>query len=909
MGVFDDLVPKPTAPTKPAGNVFDDLLPKGAGGAAPGGLGQGGASTPSPGAASLPAGRDFTVGANESPLGQPEDNSQDPTAQPFQGTNRHNPVNVLPRPLDFWGEYKEANRSSRETMSSGVDDIKQGSYLKGGFKAAAGAVGYALSPFTAFTKNVVSDPITRATGSRRAGDLADFAANLAVPGAPANRAAVKAGDTLAATKVGKTAEHIFSPTTVDADSRAAEATLRARSGNAARDTETTAARFTDADHQLVNGLDDAGRADFTAYVEGRSSGRQLANPALQGVADKMRDAFELRRAKLQALPSHAQQTFIDDYFPHIWENAGRQGAPPSSVGAGAAAKQGSGSFTKQRTIPTVADGIAQGLIPKTTNPIEATMAYVTNADRFIAMNEAVQEGVTQGAVRYMRPGTQPQGWVEIQGRLGTKANGQRGYAPESWARVFNNYVSPGFQGEYGSAAEMARKVSNSVTALELGLSGFHATTMAFEGVINNMARGIGLAREGKFKEAGKAVASAPAAPVTLYRRGKKVEQAYLNGTADPVLRQITDLLADAGGRATKYAHATDYQFSGMGSYWTAFKQGALSSQLGADAAKVGSARTLIGKGAAGAGVLGKQIGRAMDTVAQPLFEKYIPQVKNGAFYENMADWLKAHPNASHADQVKAAREIVDSVDNRFGELVQDNVFWNKALKQVSMVAMRSYSWNLGTVREIGGGVKDAMRGEWSRRSDYVVALAVSTGMMNATYQYLKTGKMPESIQDFVAPQTGGVDAKTGLPERLAPVGYMKDVFGWYEDPAQEAANKLATAPRMVGEAITGKDWKGQPIAPPAEKDAGWEKNVPEHLYWWAKHVGESMGPISMKAQAQGQKAGSNIGKVESFFGLRAAPQRLVDPEGYEAMMAKIRQNEWRRKTRGDERQKSLYPEE
>lgn len=55
---------------------------------------------------------------------------------------------------------------------------------------------------------------------------------------------------------------------------------------------------------------------------------------------------------------------------------------------------------------------------------------------------------------------------------------------------------------------------------------------------------------------------------------------------------------------------------------------------------------------------------------------------------------------------RALRQAWDSIDNRFGQLVYDNLFWNKSAKDIGMVMTRSLGWNLGTVREIGGGLKD-----------------------------------------------------------------------------------------------------------------------------------------------------------------------------------------------------------
>ena len=78
--------------------------------------------------------------------------------------------------------------------------------------------------------------------------------------------------------------------------------------------------------------------------------------------------------------------------------------------------------------------------------------------------------------------------------------------------------------------------------------------------------------------------------------------------------------------------------------------------------------------------------------------------KNGAFYDAASVWIRNHPGASQAELARGMRQVWDSIDNRFGEMVQDNIFWNTTLKQSMQLAMRSYSWNMGTFREIGGGV-------------------------------------------------------------------------------------------------------------------------------------------------------------------------------------------------------------
>lgn len=718
----------------------------------------------------------------------------------------------------------------------------------------------------------------------------------------------------AARNASKVLEKIVSPETVDADAKAAVSAIREIGGKAARDTAQTEAKLEPA-YRTVSAMPATDQRTFLDYVEGRSgkyAGREAKDPVLQNLADTMRDAVQARQKKLEALPSTEQMGFVEDYVSHagLW----RDPAKAQQFVAGFGGKEGSGKFTKGRTLPTIADGIAAGLEPTTTDPIALTMKYVTNADRYIATNEVFDTARNAGTVKYLRPGKAPPGWTEVKGRLGDKttpAGPLKAYAPESWARIYNNFISRGFAEhgeEFGQAYEAARRGSNSITALELGLSGYHTLTMAQESMVNSVANAVGYARHGMPVEAAKSLGKAAIAPVGYAVKGKKIQDIYLGlSKGSKEMEHITDLLTEAGGRGKGSRHAPDYEFSKGGSYWTAFKRGQLKLQATADRAEA------MGSPVGAAKVAARHIGRVMDTVAQPIFEAYIPKIKNAAFYENMAAWLKQHPSAPREEQVNAARQVWDSVDNRFGELVQDNIFINKVIKQIGMLSLRSWSWTVGgVVRELGGAVRDIARtpfkkptgtgpqeGKWTQKMDYAIALPVVYGTLSAIYQALKTGKPPESIHDLLAPKTGGADASTGEPERLMMPGYMKDVFGFIEHPVDEITNKVATAPKMAGQLITNQDWRGDPIFPP-------DPSAPEWLKAFWNYASQNVGPISARSIAKGQKAGSNLSTPETLLGVRTAPRYLTDPEGYEQMMKSIRGRKWKDKERHDRKQQSLY---
>jgi hypothetical protein len=90
------------------------------------------------------------------------------------------------------------------------------------------------------------------------------------------------------------------------------------------------------------------------------------------------------------------------------------------------------------------------------------------------------------------------------------------------------------------------------------------------------------------------------------------------------------------------------------------------------------------------------------------------------------------------EQIRAAMgKAWDSVDNRMGQLVYDNLFWKKAAKDLAMASVRSVGWNLGSLREIPGGAidfakagADVARGrapEFTHRMAYVTSMTVWPG--------------------------------------------------------------------------------------------------------------------------------------------------------------------------------------
>jgi hypothetical protein len=705
---------------------------------------------------------------------------------------------------------------------------------------------------------------------------------------------------------------IFAPTSISPEARGAEALIREKTGEGARQTAMAQEPLKGQPKQAsilnpstwlqktpwadIGGKPDPVKRSFISYVEGRSSGVKLADPSLQSLADKVRDAFAEPKRRSEELQLEgkdwAKFGFIQDYYAHMWEKNERHAELFSSPETFAAAHN---QFTKQRRIPTIEDGIDMGLTPKSLDPVQTALEYVHNANRWITGVDILETAAQKKMVmRASNPSSVPPGWQQLHGSLA-----QRGlhkfYAPEGFAKVYNNFVSKGFQGEYKDAYNAARGVTNGITAFELGASGFHAGLMGFEGSVSEVARGIEHLFHGEFGKAANAIGRSSYAGVHLARTGAKVEQAWLGRTkATGQMREVVDLLTRAGGRGAGIEHtAGEYSFTAAGSVFDSIRRGSLRAEMQAARAEMGSQ---YGWGAVK--TLARGVGRVMDSIAEPLFRSYVPKIKNGAFYETMSAWIERHPEADMTQKTAAAREIWDSIDNRFGQVVQDNIFWNKYLKQAAMLSMRSYSWNLGTVREIGGGAKDLfVNGKFTPRAYYLIALPMVYGAMSAIYQFTKTGTLPESEQDYFAPKTGGIDIATGQPERRNVYGYMKDIVGWLDDPVAEAGAKLGGGPHLAYQLATGKDSLGRPIHAP---DAHGFKLMQAYM----NHIAQAYVPITAKA-VTGRRKGTNISTAERLgLGFQPAGQKWTAPERAKLLKLKRERDEWKRKERYERRQKS-----
>lgn len=699
----------------------------------------------------------------------------------------------------------------------------------------------------------------------------------------------------------KSLQNIVSPTSAGPGAKAMETTIRERTGLANRSTAENEAL-------LAKSVPDVAKLtpeDTLAYydhVENVSAEGAKPLPAnVQGFADDTRTVMQGMRKRLEEMPDGEKMGFYQDYFPHYWKNPEQARLFTNDF----IGKQGSAAATKGRKYPTIADGLRAGLELADPNPIRSASRYVTSTNNYIASKEIAEQALKKGDAKYFPPGQQPEGWVPLTGRFAQRpASGHTLYAPKDVALIYNNFYSKGFEAtQLASPYEALRTITAENTAAELALSAYHLSTITAQNLFNDVARVAKNALTGDWKGVGQAVKSATAGQLPgvkggNYAVGSKFIEQY-KGLKDHGIdmETVADHFAKSGG---KVGQEQLYRANPEGGFVKAWKQG----QLGSTAKEL---KDTAMTGPAGAiKATWKTLGKVAEDISYPLFEHYIPRIKTGAFANLMGDWLRQNPKATETEIAKARINLMDMVDDRFGEMNMDNIFWNKLTKQIGALTLRAQGWDIGLVRQAGGGALDAGRiardfaktGKFDKqladRPLFLASAVMTTMLVNSAYQYLKTGKPPESLKDTALPQTGG-KTPYGVPERAMMPGHARELIQMQPEPgggifsglAHEASNKIASFPKNVYEAIDNKDFKDQPIGSPMERVA---------------HVAEGFTPISM-GDGTNPKKGTEIGPVERNLGIRPAGVRFTEPERVERAVKKKEKQSMKAKKRYDNRQK------
>jgi len=523
-------------------------------------------------------------------------------------------------------------------------------------------------------------------------------------------------------------------------------------------------------------------------------------PRDQALANLFKGAFDSMRGQLQELKPEVLQDYIENYFPHIWERPSQVSATIKALITGKKPFAGKGSFLKQRTIPTMQDGIDLGFKPVSWNPVDSFLTKYAEMAQFLMGHQTLKMMQDSGTAKMVRIGKQPpEGWTQLDDRIGTVQNYDddghlyiRGhyYAPAEAARIFNNFVSRGMAGR-STIYDTLNWANQNLNALQLGISAFHASTTSINAATSDVALGIQQLAEGKPLRAGFSLAKgASVFPSLLHTmvNGSRLMREYLTPGSYAKMAEEAKALASAGGRIRQ----NTIELKPLDKVINAWRNGAVLEGLTPIPAAI------------------------LHAAVAPVMDFYVPRMKLGAFYGMAHDILDSAQKQGWSEGLTRSRmqEAWDSIDNRFGQVVYDNLFWHKGVRDALNLATRSVGWNFGSYRELGGAVADVGRqagraasGQIPRvtpRLAFGIALPLVSALFGGILSYLWTGKRPQTWKDYFYPETAN-------GQRHSIPGYMKDVFSFAHDPIKTALNKMAPIWEATAEAINNRDFYGTEI--------------------------------------------------------------------------------------------------
>lgn len=675
---------------------------------------------------------------------------------------------------------------------------------------------------------------------------------------------------------------MFGPANRSPDAKAAANILRATTGEMARTYEQAAFKL-DEFRRAVEPLPEEDKLGFIDAIEG---GRAQPTPQFAEAATTIRGILDSARDQIQQLGTGALDHFITDYFPHIFTDP-EKAADAFRIAYSKTPMEGSKAFLKERSFPTIAEALAAGLEPISTNPVDLTLLKLREMQRYYMAHQSLNEMKDAGLVKFVSAGDMaPDGYARINDKVATVFGPREGavtlpeganiapedvgvsglrimgehWAPEPVARIVNNYLSPGLRGN--ALYDAYRGLGNTLNQAQLGLSAFHLMFTSMDASVSRAALGLEYIASGSPLEGLREIVSVPAAPVTNIMLGARVRSAYLHPeTATPEMQALANAVQEAGGRVRMDSF---YQNSAPERMIAAWKEG-----------EYGKATAL-------------SLPALFEMAAKPIMEYVVPQQKLGLFADLARKTLaELPPDASLADRRAAHARAWDSVDNRMGQLVYDNLFWNKAFKDMAMASVRSVGWNIGTIRELGGGFgdlaaagADAARGhpiDLTHRAAYVIALPLTAGFYGAIYQYLRTGEGPRELKDYFFPRTGEVDAD-GNPERVQIASYMKDLFAYSGHPWETVKHKANPILSTVYEMLQNQDFYGDLIRNPSDP-------VVSKVAQEAAYIAKQFTPFSLRNMQESSKRGgqSAVTKFGNWFGITPAPRDKVRTDAQNKM--------------------------
>lgn len=617
------------------------------------------------------------------------------------------------------------------------------------------------------------------------------------------------------------------------------------------------------------------QADLVDFMDRYKRGMPQATPELQAVADSYKALNDEMYAELKkwkpSLP------YLEDHFRVFWKVI--PGAPEAKGFSGIFRRplQGTRGMLKQHTLADVSEGIARGGEPVSYNPQVLQELGYADSMKFITAQRMWQAGKDVGLVKFFKNaerGKIPDDYAQIKDPIakvyfpteGGLSSPGEWYAQEDFARLINNHLSRDYIRE-AALGRGAMWLKNQMTMVELGLSGFHAVFETNEAVASSLGQGmrriwnLGVLK-GQPEQIAKGLGEIIAAPIS------PAATARAGGSAIEYLTNKEEFLKTTRGQSfiKQFPEANqmlDDLFTGGG-------------QVGmSEAYRTNTTRAFNEAIANGnyPGALLRALPAFNEQVMKPLFQVYIPRLKVGQFlkeYQLMLQEYKPDLESGRLTRPELARKTWDFVEDRYGEMNFDNLFWDRTFKTSAQLLFRSVTWQLGNLRasfgalpeqaaEIGRSVRNGQVPRLTPKMSWFAGQALVTATMGAIITKAFTGNWPQKLSDYVYPRTDKDDPS----QRLSIPTYIRVLTGLVRKPTEAIPNAASSEISRSMEIWRNRDYYGTQVFNP---DDPLYKKAPEIIGHFIPV------PFSISSFLKSTEQGQPIWKsAASFAGFTKAP--------------------------------------
>lgn len=748
-------------------------------------------------------------------------------------------------------------------------------------------------------------------------------------------------------------QRLFNPESLDEKSRGTAGTIRHE--NALSFRQLVIAR--EALKALSRQLDGLSRSEQVRVWDAAEKGHPTGDEQLDQGVELLHRITANYTAQLVASGHLNAEAAIENYIGRFWsvDQNPRANAFMATIRS-RRPLEGPKSFLKHRSLEHFVDGLKAGLTPATYNFVDAQLSKIAEMQRLIAADRMLLQELAHGrAARVMdssmgkKPPVDEDGapWVKIdpteqdpafiifgpkrgavkvpegsqlhgdslEGATRLKPNdvevyGKRimghWYAPRSSAALWAAHLSKGFRGR-SALYDAVASVGQAAAQLILGISGFHATVIATEGTISDVALAIDslVNTGGKAKNAPKQLLHAVHSAVSTARLGGKIMREYRAPGSAPEYAAVLQRMLAGGYRGTAASEiwSDGERWKKLRKRWaTIFDEEAGKSERAKDFAKIPHSALFA----------------VLEAVSAPLMGKYVPAMKTGAAYLAMAQAMaKMEPERVTLESVRqVASDVMHEMDYRFGQVVYDNHFMDRRIKDIAQLMFLAPGWTFGTLALMERGVEDVVdvprrfverrlrdrrgggggggggdgtgngtgdQGERRRRSDrrspvppelvgksaaYWIGAVLVTMLLNGIITWALTGEEPEGM-DYFAFRDGTFD-RSGNPNRHTIPGYlMHDVYGWTHHAFKTFLNKLSPALAFFARWQMNRTYFGDQIYDP---DASTLTQVKQTV----AEAGRNLGPLSIRNYLESRQRGEGGAAeiVRNAFGINPAKREL-----------------------------------